>query len=275
MGANGKDREGVICHNRSSRRRLVLLLYFSLFSEIHMTALKAQALHPYSVTGTMPIYRYGDRINFATRRNERGEAMHKMLLEVPTHYETKRLHVRSYEAGDGDWYFAAGQKNHAHLERFESGNVIFSLNSVEQAEIAVREMQADFIARNCFFFGAFEQNQFVAQIYIGVVSWELPEFEIGYFVDREHEGQGYVSEAVSGTDLRGGALRFTFEHLQAQRVRIECNDTNLRSIRVAERCGFTREAHFRENKRNPDGSLSGTMIYGLLRKEFLSHSETA
>jgi len=201
--------------------------------------------------------------------------MHKMLLEVPTHYETKRLLVRSYEAGDGEWYYAVGQKNHAHLERYESGNVIFSLNSVEEAEIAVREIQAAFIARNCFFFGAFERNAFVAQIYIGVVSWELPEFEIGYFVDREHEGQGYVSEAVGGTDQRGGALRFTFEHLQAQRVRIECNDTNLRSIRVAERCGFTREAHFRENKRNPDGSLSGTVIYGLLRKEFLRRSETA
>jgi RimJ/RimL family protein N-acetyltransferase len=195
--------------------------------------------------------------------------MHKMLLEVPTHYETKRLHVRSYEAGDGEWYFAAGQKNHAHLERFESGNVIFSLNSVEEAEIAVRQMQVDFIARNCFFFGAFEQNQFVAQIYIGVVNWDLPELEIGYFVDRDHEGQGYVAEAVRG------ALGFTFEHLLAQRVRIMCDDTNLRSIRVAERCGFRREAHFWEDKRNPDGSLSGTVIYGLLRKEFISRAEAA
>jgi RimJ/RimL family protein N-acetyltransferase len=195
--------------------------------------------------------------------------MHKMLLEVPNHYETKRLHVRSYEAGDGEWYYAVGQKNHAHLERYESGNVIFSLNSVEDAEVAARQMQADFIARNCFFFGAFEQNAFVAQIYIGVVSWDLPEFEIGYFVDREHEGQGYVAEAV-----RGG-LGFTFEHLQAQRVRLECGDTNLRSIRVAERCGFMREAHFRENKRNPNGTISGTVIYGLLRREFLSRQETA
>jgi RimJ/RimL family protein N-acetyltransferase len=190
--------------------------------------------------------------------------MHKMLLDVPTHYETERLQVRCYEMGDGELYFAIGQKNHAHLERYESGNVIFSINSVEEAEIAVRQMQADFIARNCFFFGAFENNRFVAQIYIGVVSWDLPEFEIGYFVDREHEGQGYVSEAVRG------ALHFTFQHLQAQRVRLECDDTNLRSIRVAERCGFRREAHFRENKRRPDGTLSGTLVYGLLRRETLS-----
>jgi aminoglycoside 6'-N-acetyltransferase len=195
--------------------------------------------------------------------------MHKMLLEIPDHYETERLFIRCYAPGDGDWYYAIGQKNHAHLERFESGNVIFSLNSVEEAEVAVREMRADFIARNCFFFGAFEKDRFVAQIYIGVITWDLPEFEIGYFVDQEHERQGYVSEAVRG------ALNFTFKHLLAQRVRIICDDTNLRSIRVAERCGFSREAHFREDKFHPDGSLSGTVVYGLLRREFLSQSKAS
>jgi RimJ/RimL family protein N-acetyltransferase len=195
--------------------------------------------------------------------------MHKMLLDVPTCYETERLQVRCYAPGDGELYFAVGQKNHAHLERYESGNVIFSLNSVEEAEIAVREMQADFIARNCFFFGAFESNRFVAQIYIGVVSWDLPEFEIGYFVDREHEGQGYISEAVRG------ALHFTFQHLLAQRVSLRCDETNLRSIRVAERCGFQREALLRENHRSPDGSLSSTVVHGLLRSDYLNRSETA
>lgn len=55
--------------------------------------------------------------------------MHTMLLEIPTHFETERLIVRSYEPGDGAWYYAVGQKNHKHLERYESGNVIFDLKS--------------------------------------------------------------------------------------------------------------------------------------------------
>jgi RimJ/RimL family protein N-acetyltransferase len=37
---------------------------------------------------------------------------------------------------------------------------------------------------------------------------------------------------------------------------------------VAERCGLVRERHFRENKRNPDGTMSGTLVYGLLKSEF-------
>jgi len=198
--------------------------------------------------------------------------MHSRLLEIPTHFETERLIVRSYEPGDGAWYYAIGKKNRAHLERYESGNVIFNLKSEEEAENALIGMIADWNARNCFFMGAFEKAtevkttalQFVAQIYIGATNWDLPEFDIGYFVDVDHEGQGYVTEAVKGS------LRFIFENLQASRVRLECDDTNVRSIRVAERCGFKREAHIRENKLNRDGTISGTMIYGLLRREYLN-----
>jgi aminoglycoside 6'-N-acetyltransferase len=47
-----------------------------------------------------------------------------------------------------------------------------------------------------------------------------------------------------------------------------CNDTNTRSYRVAERCGFVREGHLRENHKHADGTFSGTFFYGLLRREF-------
>jgi aminoglycoside 6'-N-acetyltransferase len=112
-----------------------------------------------------------------------------------------------------------------------------------------------------------ETGEFVAQIYVGPVDKELPDYAVGYFVDRDHEGQGYVTEAVRG------ALGFIFGELKAHRASLQCDDTNERSIRVAERCGFTREGHLRENKRNPDGTLSGTLHYGILRSEFLAPEE--
>jgi ribosomal-protein-alanine N-acetyltransferase len=59
-----------------------------------------------------------------------------------------------------------------------------------------------------------------------------------------------------------------FSQLHAHRVRLECDETNLRSIRVAERCGMTREGYLRENRRDPDGSFHGSYIYGLLVSEF-------
>ncbi len=107
-----------------------------------------------------------------------------------------------------------------------------------------------------------ETREFVAQIYIGLVNHELPEYELGYIVDVDHEGKGYVTEAARA------ALKFIFEQLGAHRVRLECDDTNHRSSRVAERCGFILEGHIRENKKNPNGGISGTLHYGMLQREF-------
>lgn len=56
--------------------------------------------------------------------------------------------------------------------------------------------------------------------------------------------------------------------LQAHRVRLHTSDTNLPSQRVAERCGFKLEGHIRQNKRDPDGTLSGDLYYRLLKSEY-------
>ncbi|MBN1891076.1 MAG: GNAT family N-acetyltransferase [Thermoflexales bacterium] len=190
--------------------------------------------------------------------------MHKLLLDIPTRIETERLYLRCYQAGDGPWYCAMSQGNKTHLARYESANPVMTINTEEDAEILVRDFAASWVTRNAFFMGAFRKDSqaFVAQIYIGAVDWDLPEFALGYFADVEHEGQGYVTEAAQG------ALRFIFEHLGAHRVCLECDDTNARSYRVAERCGMSREGHVRQNKKNADGSISGTLHYGLLRSEW-------
>jgi len=190
--------------------------------------------------------------------------MHKMLLEIPEHIETERIILRRYQAGDGPWFYAMSQRNRAHLARHEAENVVMSIQSEQEAEVVVRELAAAWVARDCFFMGAFdrETKAFVAQLYVGPVHWDVPEFEIGFFVDVDHEGQGYVTEAVRAV------LGFIFRHLQAHCVRLECDDTNVRSRRVAERCGMVLEGHIRENKRSVDGTLSGTLHFGLLRREF-------
>jgi RimJ/RimL family protein N-acetyltransferase len=112
--------------------------------------------------------------------------------------------------------------------------------------------------------GAFDKatREFVAQIYVGVVNWDLPEFAIGYFADKHHEGQGFITEAVQAT------LGFIFEHLRAHRVRLETDETNTRSRRVAERCGFIQVGQLRQTRRNPDGTFSGDVLYGLLKSEY-------
>jgi len=190
--------------------------------------------------------------------------MNKMLFEFPIQFESERLSLRSYRPGDGKWYYAMSLKNRGHLSRYEAENVAANIASEEAAEVLVRELAAEWAAHNCFFIGAFDKRsgEFVAQIYVGPVDWLLPEFQIGYFADVDHEGLGFVTEGVMAT------LTILFDKLNAHRVRLECDETNTRSIRVAERCHMIREGHLRENKRISDGRYTGSYIYGLLKSEY-------
>jgi ribosomal-protein-serine acetyltransferase len=193
--------------------------------------------------------------------------MHKLLLDLPTRLETERLVLRSYAPGDGPLLYQVGERNRDHLQRYESGNSLLSIHSAEEGEILARELALAFAARQYFLWGVFEKTggAFVAQMYVGVVCWETPEFEIGYIADCEHEGKGYITEAVRAI------LSFAFENLLAHRTNIHCADTNTRSQKVAERCGFTLEGHTREDHRNPDGGLDSSLHYGLLRTEWETH----
>jgi RimJ/RimL family protein N-acetyltransferase len=184
---------------------------------------------------------------------------------IPTHLETNRLTLRCYRLEDAPAYYRMSLKNQPHLRQFESGNAVMTINSEQDAAVVIRDFVDYWTDRKAFFMGVFlkDTQEFVAQVYVGVVNWALPEFEIGYFADVDYEGNGYVTEAVKG------ALGFIFDRLGAHRVRLECDDTNLRSIGVAERCGFTLEGHIRETKRHPDGTLTGDLHYGLLRSEYV------
>jgi len=188
----------------------------------------------------------------------------KLTIDLPTRIEAERVYLRSYQAGDGPWLYAVSQRNRSHLARYESDNFLLSIKSEDEAESAARELAVGWGNRDYFFIPVFEKqsNNFVAQIYMEPTNWDLPEFVIGFIADVDHQGQGYVTEALTA------ALGFVFNDLNAHRVFMECDDTNQRSWKVAERCGFTREGHLRENKRHPGSPISGTYIYGLLKSDF-------
>ncbi len=196
--------------------------------------------------------------------------MDQAHVKFPSLYESERLVLRSYQTGDATWYYSMSLRNRAHLQRYEWDNVVATIANQNATAALMQELAEAFEKQTYFFIGAFakDSGDFVAQIYVGPVDWKLPEFEIGYFADVDHEGLGYVTEAVQAT------LKILFQQINAHRVRLHCDETNLRSIRVAERCHMTKEGILRENRRNPDGTYSSSLIYGLLKREYLNRLET-
>ena len=187
-----------------------------------------------------------------------------MDSDITIPLETNRLLIRPYDANDAMWYYQMSLRNKDHLARYESENPVMSIQTEVDAVKVIKDFVTLWNEQRFRFMGVFlkESNEFVAQIYLGKTNAELPEFLIGYFTEVSHIGNGYVSEAVTAM------VRELFVTAGAHRIQIETDDTNIRSIRVAQKCGFVREGHLRENNKNTDGTISGTLYFGLLKSEF-------
>lgn len=66
---------------------------------------------------------------------------------------------------------------------------------------------------------------------------------MGYYLDQEHNGRGYMTEAAKLI------VKFAFEVLELHRVEAGVMPHNVRSIRVLEKAGFQKEGIARKNVR--------------------------
>jgi RimJ/RimL family protein N-acetyltransferase len=70
------------------------------------------------------------------------------------------------------------------------------------------------------------------------------------------------------TEAVNGLTALAFEKLGAERMEIRCDARNTRSAAVAQRAGYTLEAHLRRDSRAPDGTLRDSLIFARLREEW-------
>ena len=89
------------------------------------------------------------------------------------------------------------------------------------------------------------------------IDWEVPMFEIGYWVRTDCVGRGYASEAARCL------ARYAFEELDAVRVELRMDTLNTRSWSIAERLGFEWEATLKKIARVNNGELRDTRVYAM------------
>jgi len=178
-----------------------------------------------------------------------------ILLDLPEMLETERLLVRCPLPGDGRAVNEAVRESLEDLRPWMPW--ARSLPSVEESDEYVRRARARWLERTDLALLLFlrESGQFVGGSGLHRIDWEVPRFEIGYWCRTSLQGRGLITEAVRGI------TRFAFQELGAGRVEIRCDSRNLRSARVAERCGYALEAILRNHARSADGSLRDTLLY--------------
>jgi ribosomal-protein-serine acetyltransferase len=166
------------------------------------------------------------------------------------------LVVRTYVMGDAEELFALVDRNRDRLRPW----MIW-----EPATKSVEDSRA-FIARSI---GAETHSEgngiWLDGELIGGVGLTLDTLansgEIGYWLDRRHEGKGIVTRVCTRF------FDFAFDELGLHRMELQAASTNRRSRAVAERLGMTLEGVARDGVRVADGYLDSCM-YAVLEDEW-------
>ena len=110
------------------------------------------------------------------------------------------------------------------------------------------------------------EGRLVGRIGISFTDVANREATLWYILGRASWGKGYVPEAAQAL------LDFGFGELGLHRVFIDCDPENHASVRVGEKLGMRREAHFVENVWLK-GAWVGTLIYAILDREWASRAK--
>lgn len=194
--------------------------------------------------------------------------MNPILRDFPDRFETERLLIRAPRPGDGQMLYEAVTESLEHLKPWMPWAHLEVTPEIEEG--IVRRMHADFLKREDLPLLLLNKTTgaFIGGSGLHRFDWDVPRFEIGYWVRASEQGKGYITEAV------WGIANFAFETLFAERVEIRMDNRNERSWRVAERAGLTLEGILRNDARTVDGQLRDTRVYAMIRAEWLERRET-
>lgn len=181
--------------------------------------------------------------------------MNPLLLDLPTEFETDRLLIRMPLPGDGA--VTCESINHSLPELKPWMPFAQKEQTIEDTEINIRQAYINFLNRTDLRLLVFKKDtgEFVASSGLHRINWDVPKFEIGYWIDTRFSGNGYMTEAVQGiTD-------FAVRELKARRVEIRCDALNVKSRAIPERLGFTLEGILKSESISVEGELRDTCVF--------------
>jgi RimJ/RimL family protein N-acetyltransferase len=181
--------------------------------------------------------------------------MDPLLLDIPDAFETERLLLRTPRAGDGPVMNAAIAASHSLLQPWMDWAQ--TTQTAQESERYCRMMYSHYIGRTQFAYNLLRKSDgaFVGHSSLHTLDWTVPAGEIGYWVHADHQGQGYITEAVIGI------CKFAFEVMDMARVELRCNVRNTASAAVARRAGFALCGTLHNNALDVYGSLRSTHVF--------------
>ena len=164
--------------------------------------------------------------------------------------------VRPYRPEDAPLLQAAVAESRDHLRPWMPW--ADTHQTVEESLDWINRVRANWITRSDMaiaMFDAADPNRYLGGTGLHPRNWDVPYFEIGYWIRPTATGQGHVTEAVTLL------TRFAIDVLGAKRVEIRCDERNTPSASVARRAGFVFEGVRRNDALDTEGNVRNTLYF--------------
>lgn len=151
--------------------------------------------------------------------------------------------VRPVEESDADMLLALEVKNRDFFQPF-TGLREASFYTLQGQEDRIKEEMEQSKEDKAYFFVICAQasGQIIGEIMLTeVVRYNLQSCWIGYFLDKEQNGKGYMTEAVNLV------VRYAFDELDFHRIEAGVMPHNTGSIKVLLKAGFHKEGIAKKN----------------------------
>lgn len=177
-----------------------------------------------------------------------------ILLDLPMPILTPRLQIRPRQFGEGKVIAKAINESLDHLSPW----MPFALKPANEmdSEIFCRQCLSDFILRKDFTLSIYnrEGTKLIGSTGLHRPNWSVPSLHVGYWIHKDYEGQGFVTESVNAL------TRYAFEVIKVKRLEIRCDSRNQKSLAVMKRLGFVEEALLKNDTRYNDKVLRDTIV---------------
>lgn len=178
-----------------------------------------------------------------------------ILRDLPEELHGERVLLRPYRAGDGMALWEAVEESREHRQPWRPWEN--SPVSPDETEAYVRHEMVKWMQREYLSLSIWEKEtgQYLGGVGLYQIRWEVPSFQIGYWLRASAEGKGYMTEAVRVL------CDCAFGTLEAQRVEIRCAISNVRSAGIPRRLGFLHDTTLENQSRNPQGELLNDFVF--------------
>jgi len=104
-------------------------------------------------------------------------------------------------------------------------------------------------------------NELIGDIGVHFLDTDKKQVELGITIAKKHQKKGFASEALKEI------IYYLFNNLNKHRITASIDSENINSIKLFERLGFRKEAHFRKSL-FINGKWVDDVIYAILKTEW-------